>query len=83
MDDSRRACASNADGIGQFAGYGARPWGILFQRSRQSINYEPAIGTYNSNGEQVRGLEMGFGVGLEYEGYAGANKTWSGTWFTR
>ncbi|WP_328835932.1 RHS repeat-associated core domain-containing protein [Streptomyces europaeiscabiei] len=74
---------SNADDIGQFAGYGRDIGASVFSGVGGTINHEHAIGTYNSQGEQVRTLEMGIGVGLEYEGYAGVNQTWSGTWFTR
>ncbi|WP_328687892.1 hypothetical protein OHA74_54220 [Streptomyces phaeochromogenes] len=72
---------SNADDVGQFAGYG-RDFGVsVFSGVGGTINHEHAIGTYNSQGEQVRTLEMGVGVGLEYEGYAGVNRTC--TWFSR
>ncbi|MEU0342030.1 RHS repeat-associated core domain-containing protein [Streptomyces bobili] len=74
---------SNADDIGQFAGYGRDVGGSIFSGVGGTINHETAIGTYNSQGEQVRTLEAGIGAGLEYEGYTGLNKTWSGTWFSR
>ncbi|WP_232108177.1 RHS repeat domain-containing protein [Streptomyces gossypiisoli] len=74
---------SNADDIGQFAGYGRDVGGSVFSGVGGTINHETAIGTYNTRGEQVRSLEMGIGLGLEYEGYAGLNRTWSGTWFSR
>ncbi|MER8027993.1 RHS repeat-associated core domain-containing protein [Streptomyces bauhiniae] len=74
---------SNADDIGQFAGYGRDAGASFFSGLGGTINHETAIGTYNSKGQQVRSLELGIGAGLEFEGYAGMNQTWSGTWFRR
>ncbi|MFJ5155458.1 RHS repeat-associated core domain-containing protein [Streptomyces sp. NPDC088353] len=74
---------SNADDISQFAGNGRDVGASFFSGLGGTVNHETAIGTYNSRGEQVTSLELGIGLGVEYEGYAGMNRTWSGRWFTR
>ncbi|WP_145768065.1 RHS repeat-associated core domain-containing protein [Streptomyces brevispora] len=71
---------SNADDIGDFEGFGRDIGGGAYRGVGIEVNHETAIGTKNSQGQQVYSAELGAGVGTGFEFSAGENFTWAREW---
>lgn len=74
------ALRSNADEIGQFAGFGRDIGGGYYRGLGGSLNHETAIGMKNNRGRQVQSIEMEVGAGAGFEVSSGMNYTQSGRW---